>query len=185
MDYGKVFPSNTLRNVLAFSQAYARANARAKEKWGWVGVKSVALVSMRHTWMQHLPHAGAQAPIQMPTIKMPWQNPIPHWISKCLPSCARENPHLPDKTPSRTGVHSHSARAIAWAKHRGHTHMHVTPTSLPLSGITPPPFAFALAFARVYAWQMPMQKPVHFSPSIRDSTVEAHIVASAIHWFNC
>ena len=34
--YGRVFPSKTLRNVPAFAQAYARANARAKEKGGGV-----------------------------------------------------------------------------------------------------------------------------------------------------
>ena len=34
--YGRVFPSKTLRNVSAFAQAYARANAGAKVKGGGV-----------------------------------------------------------------------------------------------------------------------------------------------------
>ena len=45
IQYGRVFPSKTLRNVPAFAQAYARANARAKVKGGGVyqkvGVKWV------------------------------------------------------------------------------------------------------------------------------------------------
>ena len=125
----------------------------------WMGFCGFCSVALRHTWMKHLPHARAQAPIQMFTIKMPWQNPIPHWISKCLPSmCPGKNPSMcPDKTPSRTGVHSHSTRAIAWAKHRGHTH--VTPTFW----YHPTPFRFCPGICLGNAWQMPGQKLVHFS----------------------
>ena len=36
MDYGRVFPSKTLRNVPAFARAFAQAYAQAKEKGGGV-----------------------------------------------------------------------------------------------------------------------------------------------------
>ena len=52
-EYGRVFPSKTLRNVKAFArafaQAYARANAQAKEKGGGVIPESGCEVGV--AWM--------------------------------------------------------------------------------------------------------------------------------------
>ena len=87
-------------------------------------------------WMGVARH-GEDAPYMpgLNPIKMPRQNPI---------QVPRQ---CPGKTSGMTGAHSHSARV---KKIRCHTH--TTPTSHPLSGITPPPFSFAQAFARTYAW---------------------------------
>ena len=54
LEYGRVFPSKTLRNVpafaRAFAQAYARANARAKAKGGGVIPESGCEVGVAWVW---------------------------------------------------------------------------------------------------------------------------------------
>ena len=103
-------------------------------------------ITFAHAWMEHLPHAGAnthpgKTTSKCPSMHVPRQNSIhvprqkPHWVSMCLPSmCPGKTPSMcPDK--GQEPIH----------KHRGHTH--AIPTSHPLSGIIPPPFTFALAFA--------------------------------------
>ena len=116
----------------------------------------------RLSWMGHmdgvLPWKGIpvknlekwQNPIHVPgqnPIHVPGQNPI-HVPGQNLIHVPGQTPiHVPGQNPI------HDRRPFLFcpgAKHRRHTH--ATPTSQPLSGITPPPFTFAPALARAYAW---------------------------------
>ena len=88
-------------------------------------------------------------------IRLPGQNPI-HVPRQNLIHVPGQTPiHVPGQTPIHVPGQNpiHDRRPFLFcpgAKHRGRTH--ATPTSQPLSGITPPPFTFAPALARAYAW---------------------------------
>ena len=91
LEYGRVFPSKTLRNVpafaRAFAQAYARANAQAKEKGGGV-----------------IPESGCS--VGVTSIFLPGQNG--NGLLSCLRFCpgiawGPESGHLDEVLPGHLG----------------------------------------------------------------------------------
>ena len=90
------------------------------------------------------------------SIKMPGQNPIIQVPAQAKPHpcaqvkfrpCARAKPH----PCARTKPHPEQEPILILPGQLPGQNLEVTPMPHPLSGITPPPFAFALAFARAYA----------------------------------